>query len=405
MAHSEVTLDDYRRIVGDETIDRIKAKGKALRGMRVVHMNSTYYAGGVVEIILSLMRMKNELGLNAEWRLLRGSDAFFEFTREMHDAMQGGPLELTPEKAKLYDDTMRENTLWNTFDHDAVYMHDHHTMGIIAHAEKTCPWIWRGHLDMSETNPELLKFLKPYADRYDAAIVILESYFKDAFDVPQYSFKPAIDPLKPHNQPFPEGYVQAKLAEYNIPDDRPIITQIGRFDHFKDPVGVVDAFEIASKKIDATLVILGNRPSDDPEDNPVWNELVKRRSDRVIVLDTTDYDLVGALQQHAVACVQKSTREGFGLTVSEAMWKGTPVIGGNAGGIPAQIDEGESGYIVNSVEETAERMVEIVSKPELADGMGDAGRDRVRRDFLITRLLEQHLDLLGSFETRFVPTL
>ena len=168
---------------------------------------------------------------------------------------------------------------------------------------------------------------------------------------------------------------------------------------------MVDAFELASKKIEATLVILGNRPSDDPEDNPVWNELVKRRSERIIVLDTTDYDLVGALQQHAAICVQKSTREGFGLTVSEAMWKGTPVIGGNAGGIPAQIDEGETGYLVNNVEEAAERMVDIISKPELADAMGDAGRERVRRDFLITRLLEQHLDLLGSFETRFVPTL
>lgn len=405
MAKQEVTLDDYRSIVGDETIDRIKAKGEALRGMRVVHMNSTFYAGGVVEIIVSLMRMKNELGLNAEWRLLRGSDKFFAITREMHDAMQGGPIDMTPEKARIYDETMRENTLWNAFDHDAVYMHDHHTMGVIAYAEKKCPWIWRGHLDMSQTNADLLSFLKPYADRYDAAIVILESYFKDAFEIPQYSFKPAIDPLKPHNQAFPEGYVQSKLAEYNIPDDLPIITQIGRFDPFKDPVGVVDAFEIASKKIDATLVILGNRPSDDPPHNPVWEELVKRRSDRVIVLDTTDYDLVGALQQHAAICVQKSKREGFGLTVSESMWKGTPVIGGNAGGIPAQIDDGETGFLVTGVEETADRMIEIISKPDLAKAMGEAGRRKVRQNFLITRLLEQHLDLLGSFETKFVPTL
>ena len=405
MAHSEVTLDDYRRIVGDETIDRIRAKGEALRGMRVVHMNSTFYAGGVVEIILSLMRMKNELGLDAEWRLLRGSDEFFEVTREMHDAMQGGPLEMTPEKAKIYDDTMRDNALWNSFNHDAVYMHDHHTMGLIAHAEKCCPWIWRGHLDMTSTNPDLLDFLKPYADRYDAGIVILESYFKDKFAIPQYSFKPAIDPLKPHNQTFPEGYVLSKLAEYNIPDDLPIITQIGRFDPFKDPVGVVDAFEMASEDIEATLVILGNRPSDDPEDNPVWDELVKRRSKRVIVIDSTDYDLVGALQQHAAICVQKSTREGFGLTVSEAMWKGTPVIGGNAGGIPAQIDDGTSGFLVDNTEQAAARMIELISSPETSDRMGNAGREKVRKNFLITRLLEQHLDLLGSFETQYTPTL
>ena len=405
MAHSEVTLDDYRRIVGDETIERIREKGEKLRGMRVVHMNSTFYAGGVVEIIMSLIRMKNELGLDAEWRLLRGSEAFFAVTREMHDAMQGGPLEMTEEKAKIYDDTMRENALWNSFKHDAVYMHDHHTMGLIAHADKTCPWIWRGHLDMTETNPALLDFLKPYADRYDAGIVILESYFKNQFDIPQYSFKPAIDPLKPHNQTFPEGYVLAKLAEYNIPDDRPIITQIGRFDPFKDPVGVVDAYEMASKEIEATLVILGNRPSDDPDDNPVWEALVKRRSDRIIVLDTTDYDLVGALQQHAAVVVQKSLREGFGLTVSEAMWKGSPVIGGKAGGIPAQIDHGVTGFLVETPEEAAARMVEIVSDPDRASEMGDAGREKVRNNFLITRLLEQHLDLLGSFEARYIPTL
>lgn len=224
------------------------------------------------------------------------------------------------------------------------------------------------------------------------------------FEVPQRSFMPAIDPLKPHNQPVPREVAHAKLAQYGIPTDRPIITQVSRYDRFKDPHGVVDAFEIASKDIDATLVMMGNRPGDDPDENAVFDTLVERRSERVLVFEANDYDLVGALQQEAAVVLQKSIREGFGLTVSEALWKGTPVIGGNAGGIPHQIDDGVNGYVVDTPEQAAERMVELVSDPDKAAEMGDRGRRKVRDNFLITRLLEQHLDLLGGFEARFVPT-
>ena len=202
---------------------------------------------------------------------------------------------------------------------------------------------------------------------------------QDKFDVPQLSFKPAIDPLKPHNQPIPEDKVRAKLAQYNIPTDRPIVTQISRYDQFKDPHGVVDAFEIASKDVDATLVMVGNRPADDPVVNVVYDTLVERQSDRVLVFESNDYDLVGVLQQHATVVMQKSLREGFGLTVSEALWKGTPVIGGNAGGIPIQIEEGVSGFVVDSPEQAARRIVELVSDPDRAAEMGAKGRETVRK--------------------------
>lgn len=397
-------LEDYAEYIGDDAVQRIRAKAEELRGQRVVHMNSTFYAGGVVEIILSLVGLQNQFGIDTEWRLLRGSEAFFDVTREMHDAMQGGPLDLTDEKKRIYEENLAENALFNRFDHDAVYMHDHHTMGMVDHVRKRGAWIWRGHLDMSSPNPDLIDYLAGFSGRYDAAVVILESYMQKQFDVPQFSFMPAIDPLKPHNQTFPQDMVRAKLAQYDIPVDRPIITQVSRYDRFKDPHGVVDAFEIASKDIDATLVMLGNRPADDPDKNVVFDTLVERRSERVLVFDVNDYDLVGVLQQEATAVVQKSIREGFGLTVSEALWKGTPVIGGNAGGIPHQIDDGLNGYVVESPEQAAERMVELVGDPDKAAKMGERGREKVRQNFLITRLLEQHLDLLGGFEAHFVST-
>ena len=390
-------LDDYRSIVGEETIDRIREKAAALRGMRVAHMNSTYHAGGVVEILLSLTALQNELGIPTEWRLLRGTEEFFQVTREMHDAIQAGDLELTVEKQRTYERIMAENAMRNHLDHDAVYLHDHHTMGIVDHTRKRGAWVWRCHLDLTAPHPDLIAYLKPYADQFDAMVCILDDYRQEAFDVPQFSILPAIDPLKPKSQELSAAEIEGRLRQYGIPTDLPIITQISRFDRWKDPHGVVDAFELARREIDATLVMVGNRPADDPEKNEIYDDLIERQHDRMLVLDGTDQLLVGALQQHAAVVLQKSLREGFGLTVSEALWMGTPVIGGNVGGIPKQIDHGVNGYLVDSVDEAAAHIVELIADPERASELGRAGREKVRQHFLITRLLEEHLDLLGSF--------
>ncbi len=398
------SLEDYRPIVGDDTIDRIRAKAEPLRGMRVAHMNSTYHAGGVVEILLSLTALQNELGINTEWRLLRGTEQFFGVTREMHDAIQAGDLDLTDDKKRIYEEVMAENAMRNNFDHDAVYLHDHHTMGLVAHARKRGPWIWRCHLDLTAPNPDLIAYLKKFADRFDATVVILEQYKQPSFDTPQFSILPAIDPLKPKSRELSAAEIEERLGSYGIPTDLPIVTQISRFDRWKDPHGVVDAFELARREVDCTLVMLGNRPADDPEKNEIYDDLIERQHDRMMVVDGTDQLLVAALQQHAAVVLQKSLREGFGLTVSEALWMGTPVIGGNAGGIPQQIDHGTNGYLVDSVDEAAQRIVELVADPDHAAEMGRAGRRKVRDRFLITRLLEDHLDLLSGFEARFVPS-
>jgi len=401
---SRANLDDHRRFVGDETVERIRAKAERLRGMRVCHMNSTFHAGGVVEILVSLVGLKNQLGINTEWRLFRGSPAFFEVTRELHDALQAGELELTADKKAVFEETFRDCAVQNDLSHDAVYMHDHHTIGMVEHYRKRGPWIWRCHLDLSAPHPDAVAYLRRFAEQFDAAIYILDRYHQD-FALPQYSFLPAIDPLKAKAQPLSDAAVAACFERYGIPTDLPIVTQISRFDRWKDPHGVVDAFELARREVPATLVLAGNRPADDPDKNEVLDRLLERRGERVIVLDGSDGELVNSLQQRAAVVMQKSLREGFGLTVAEAMWQGTPVIGGNAGGIPQQIDDGVNGYLVRSVDEAAERLVELLRDRDKAAEMGRLGRETVRENFLITRLLEQHLDLLASFEPRFVPAL
>ncbi len=397
------TLEDYRPFVGDETIDRIRSKAGELRGMRVAHMNSTYHAGGVVEILLSLTALQNELGINTEWRLLRGTEEFFQVTREMHDAIQAGDLDLTEDKKRIYEQVMAENAMRNHLDHDAVYLHDHHTMGLVEHARKRGPWVWRCHLDLTDPHPDLVAYLKKFADRFDAMICILEQYKQSAFDVPQFAILPAIDPLKPKSRELSPPEIEHILGRYGIPVDLPILTQISRFDRWKDPHGVVDAFELARQEVDCTLVMVGNRPADDPEKNELYDHLVERQHERMLVVDGTDQLLVAALQQHATVVLQKSLREGFGLTVAEALWMGTPVIGGNAGGIPQQIEHGTNGYLVETVDEAAQRIIELIGDPDHAAEMGRAGRRKVRERFLITRLLEDHLDLLAGFEARFVP--
>ncbi len=403
-SQSQVDLEDYRQYVGDETVDRITSKADTLKGQRVAHMNSTYHAGGVVEILLSLVGMMNRLGIDTEWRLLRGTPEFYEVTREMHDAIQGGTIDLTDEKIQIFEQTFRDNAVQNNLDHDAVYMHDHHTIGMVEHYRKKGPWIWRCHLDLSRPDPRLIEYLSKFGSQYSAGIYILDAYQQD-FGIPNYSFLPAIDPTKVKSQVLSDDAVRECLESYDIPMDLPIVAQISRFDRWKDPHGVVDAFEIARRDVDATLVLLGNRPADDPEKNEIHDRLLERQSDRIIVRDGSDEIFVSAMQQYATVILQKSLREGFGLTVSEALWKGTPVIGGNVGGIPKQIDDGVNGYLVESVEEAARRIVELVSDPDRAAEMGAQGREKVREHFLMSRLLEQHLDLLGSFEPAFTPTL
>jgi trehalose synthase len=391
-------LDRYEPLVGEETVARIREKASQLTDLHIAHVNSTYYGGGVAELLSSLTLLMNSLGIKTGWRVIQGAPDFFSVTKKMHNALQGGEINLTERKKKIYQEVIRQNVQRNHIDHDFVFIHDPQPLAMIEHYQKRGPWIWRCHVDLTDPDQELWHFLKPWVELYDAVVVTLDDYALD-INTPQVFIKPAINPFTIKNQQFTEKEIKDRLDYYDIPTDLPLITQISRFDKWKDPKGVIDAFNLASKEIDARLVLLGNVATDDPEGEQVYQDLLKYQNEHIIILSREDTALVNALQRHSAVVVQKSIREGFGLTVTEAMWKGAAVIGGNVGGIRVQIEDGETGYLVDSVEQAAERMVELVRKPEKRKQMGQAAREIVRENFLLTRLLEDHLDLISSFKT------
>lgn len=400
---SLVDLNDYKQYVRKETIDRVQHKAKQLQGMHAVHVNSTYYGGGVAELLGSLVVLMNQCGIETGWRVIQGSPDFFSITKKMHNALQSGDINLSDRKKQIYENVIHENAIRNHLDHDAIVVHDPQPLPMIKHYRKRGPWVWHCHIDMTDPYSELLNYLDQFIEDYDAVISTLEEYKQD-FSVPQRHIMPAIDPFTIKNKHLSNDVIRERMDYYDIPIDLPIVTQISRFDRWKDPHGVIDSFKKAQKEIDATLVLLGNVATDDPEGEKVYKSLLDRREERVIILSRQDTALVNALQSHATVVLQKSIREGFGLTVTEALWKGTPVIGGNVGGIRHQIEDGINGYLVDDTEEAAERIVELITHPDKADEMGERGREKVRNNFLMIRLLEDYLDLLSGFTPQFELT-
>ncbi len=394
------TVYDYEPYIGRQTVERIVQKGRRLEGRSVAHINSTYYGGGVAEMLSSLTLLMRSLGLAAEWRAIQGPPDFFSITKKMHNALQGAPIHITEIKREIYEEVSFQNALRNRFDHDFVIVHDAQPLPLVRFSRKRGPWIWRCHVDLTQPDRSLWEYLLGFISQYDAAIVSTEEY-RQAWQIPQRVFQPAIDPFSITNRDLASDEVDARLRHYGIPTDLPLVVQISRFDRWKDPQGVVEAFKIARRIHDCTLVLLGNVALDDPEGPQVYESLLGAREDRLLVMSCEDTSLVNALQRRAAVVIQKSIREGFGLTVAEAMWKGTPVIGGNVGGIPYQIQDGVNGFLVSSVQETAERLVLLLRDERLRRRMGEQARKTVRDRFLMTRYLEQYLDLLDAFEARY----
>jgi trehalose synthase len=396
--HRVVQVEDYEQFVGAEVVERVKEKARSLQDLHVAHVNSTYYGGGVAELLGSLTLLMNSLGIKTGWRVIQGSPDFFSITKKMHNALQGGEINLSELKMQIYEDVVYENAVRNHLDHDRVIVHDPQPLPMVTHYQKKGPWIWRCHIDLTNPNRELWNYLAPFVEKYDALILTLEEYGRK-LETPQMFFMPAIDPFSIKNKELSEDEIQERLDHYDIPTDLPLVTQVSRFDRWKDPEGVIQAFKLAREEVDATLVLLGNIATDDPEGEKVYQSLLDYREERIIILAREDTALVNALQSRSAVIVQKSIREGFGLTVTEAMWKGTPVIGGNVGGIRYQIEDGVNGFLVSSIEEAAQRIVQLIKDEELRERMGQRARETVRKRFLMIRLLEQYLDLLGSFET------
>ena len=394
------SIEDYEPLVGAETIERIAKKAERMRDLHLVNMSSTYYGGGVAEILTSLTLLMNSVGIRSGWRVIEGRPDFFSITKKMHNALQGGDINLTELKMNIYEEVVYENSVRNHLDHDVVIVHDPQPLPLIGHYRKKAPWIWRCHVDLSAPNAELWTYLSQFIERYDAVVLSLPEYAQK-LSVPQRFITPAINPFSTTNKDLSEEEIADRLEHYDIPTDLPLVVQISRFDKWKDPQGVIEAFRIARKQVDCTLVLVGNVATDDPEGQEVFASLCACREERIHILSVQDTALVNALQRKAAVVLQKSLREGFGLTVTEAMWKGAAVIGGNVGGIKHQIEDGVNGFLVSNIEQAAARIVEVIKDPGLRERLGRNAEQTVRKRFLMTRLMEDWIDLIGAFEPQF----
>lgn len=394
-----VQVEDYVPLIGEQAVERILNKARALKDLHVVNINSTYYGGGVAELLSSLTLLLNSSGIDMGWRVMQGAPDFFSMTKKIHNALQGGDIRFTKRKMKVHQDIVYENAMRNHLEnHDFVIVHDPQPLPMIDHYPKRKgPWIWRLHIDLTKPNKKMWNYIVPWIEKYDAMVVSLPEY-KKKLRVPQLIFMPAIDPFAFKNRPMTDKEMKERLSHYDVPLDLPLVVQVSRFDKWKDPYGVIKAFKIARKKVKCRLVLLGNIATDDPEGAEMYEKIANERSDDIIIPPYQDNWMVNALQAKAGVVLQKSIREGFGLTVAEAMWKETPVIGGNCGGIRHQISNGKNGFLVNSIQECADRIVQVLKDKRLARRLGKAGKETVRSKFLLTRLMEQYLDLFNSFK-------
>lgn len=395
------SLNDYRSVVGDNVIGGIYKKARRLHGKSVVHVNSTYYGGGVAEILSALVPLLNDVGVVAGWRMLRGTPDFFDITKKFHNALQGDPVNLSDIKKRLYVQANEDFSTYCHIAHDCVIVHDPQPLPMIQFYPRRQPWVWRIHIDLSNPNKELYEYLKGFILKYDVVIISSEHYRLPDIPVEQRVIQPAIDPLSPKNMPLAPRTIAKYLKKFDIPTDKPMITQISRFDKFKDQEQLIDIYRMVKAEVDCRLILCGSSALDDPESQQYY-ERTRRRANNliktgdVIMITSENNILVNALQRTSSVIVQKSLREGFGLTVTEAMLKGKPVVASNVGGIPLQITDGETGFLVesNDKEGFARTIVRLLKDHELARVIGSRASEHAKNKFLITRLLADHLDLM-----------
>jgi trehalose synthase len=389
------TLDEYRPIVGDRHIDELFRLAARLRGKSIQHVNATRAGGGVAEILNRLVPMLSELGLDATWDVLRGEDEFFKVTKSFHNAVQGDPVELTSADYEIFLKWNRINEREIDLHGDFVVLHDPQPCAMVEKRGRGAQkFVWRCHIDASAPHRGLWAFMEKYIRRYDASLFSAPQ-FTGRLPIPQYLVAPAIDPLSDKNRPLLEEQIDAVCNRHGIDRKRPILTQVSRFDRFKDPLGVIRMYQLVKETNDCQLVLAGGGASDDPEGAQVLAEVQEAAGSdpdlHVLLLPNDAHLEINALQRASTIVLQKSTREGFGLTVAEALWKGKPVIGGATGGIPLQILEGVTGYLVNSPEGAAFRARFLLNHPEVAAEMGRRGIEQVRHNFLTTRNVRDYL--------------
>ncbi|MBI2152229.1 MAG: glycosyltransferase [Candidatus Rokubacteria bacterium] len=390
-------MEAYREVAPRGTIDFLLRLAERARGRRFLHVNSTRFGGGVAEILSRLVPIMGDLGIKADWEVMEGDSEFFATTKAFHNALQGTEQVVTEAMLEHYLEVNRVNAERLRPAADLVLIHDPQPAAMIESRPPEGKWVWRCHIDLSLPQRRAWAFLRRYVIRYDAAVFSLPA-FAQQLPIPQFLVYPSIDPLAEKNRRMTRNEIAKILGALQIPDDKPILLQVSRFDRFKDPIGVINAYRMVKRYHDVRLVLAGGGATDDPEGAQVLAEAREAagRDPDIYVLDlpSNAHLQINALQRAAAIVIQKSTREGFGLTVAEAMWKGKPVVGGATGGLTVQILYGVTGYTVNSVEGAAYRIRYLLSNPALMRKMGEAGREHVRRNFLITRHLRDYLSLL-----------
>jgi trehalose synthase len=391
-------LADYRQVTSKGAVDFLSRMGEPVQGKKVLHINSTKVGGGVAEILHSLIPLLKDLGMDVHWDVISGSEEFFNVTKSLHNALQGQEQELSSQAQETYLKVNRKNGANISFDADFVVIHDPQPAALIEKRSGSGKWIWRCHIDISRPQWRVWRFLRPFVDRFDAAVFSLPG-FAQRLAIPQFLLYPSIDPLSDKNRELAAEEQDRTLQRMNVSLEKPILLQVSRFDRFKDPLGVIRAYRLVKKHHEVQLILAGGGATDDPEGEAVLTEVREEAQNdpdiHILVLPPTANLEINALQRAATIVIQKSLREGFGLTVAEAMWKGKPVIGGFAGGITVQLVYGLTGFTVNSVEGTAFRIQYLLENPEIMARMGEDAREFVRRNFLITRQLGDWLALMN----------
>jgi trehalose synthase len=397
-----IPLQEYSEVAGPGVIDELRALASRVGGRKMQHINSTSVGGGVAEILTRLIPLLRELGIEASWDVIKGDQAFYSVTKAFHNALHGKREEVT---ASMYE-TFRENTEMNlrdmNFTGDVVFIHDPQPAGLIQRkSDIGRRWVWRCHIDISAPQADVWDFLRPYVQGYDGAIFSMPD-FAQRLPVPQFRVAPSIDPLSDKNRPLEKAEIAAVLEKYHIDAGRPVITQVSRFDRFKDPLGVIAAYRMAKKRYNCQLILAGGGATDDPEGEEVLREVQQSADgdpDIHILLLPPFSDLeINALVRGSTIVLQKSLREGFGLTVSEALWKRKPVVAGAVGGIKLQVIDGVTGFLVHSPEGAANRIIQLLGDRRLRERLGENGFQHVRQNFLLTRHVKDYLLTMLALE-------
>jgi trehalose synthase len=395
-------LEQYEDVVGPQVMQELRIVADHVGNKRLQNINSTPVGGGVAELLTRMVPLLRELGVNTTWDVIKGDQTFFNVTKAFHNALHGKPTEITDRMLESYRATMETNLRETNFTGDVIWIHDPQPAGLVAARKKIRGrWVWRCHIDVSTPDQRVWKFLEPFIEQYDAGVFSMPD-FAQQLSIPQFMVAPSIDPLSDKNRDLNDNQIDSVANKYHLDRERPILTQISRFDRLKDPLGVIAAYRLVKARRDCQLVLAGGGAADDPEGFEVLQEVQSAAADdpdiHVLLLpDGSDID-INALVRASTIVLQKSIKEGFGLTVAEALWKRKPVVAGAVGGIRLQVLNGVTGYLVHSPEGAALRVLQLLYKPELCRHMGDNGYQHIKQNFLLTRDVKDHLLVMLALE-------